>query len=104
MKLPLKWARAGFVLILTCLGTLLLSVFAPEAWMLFLGLALAMVQACVGVYIRFRYLRCPKCKQGACPPRWNPDGRFRCQICGELFRFDGGKTGKPPLDPGIPHL
>ena len=91
MRLPLQWARIGFVLILTCLGTLLVSLLMPEAWMLFLGLFLAMVQAAAGIYIRFHYLRCPHCKEAACPPRWNPDGKFHCPICGQPFRFDGGK-------------
>lgn len=92
MKLPLKWARVGFVLVLTCLGTILLLFFAPDFRIMCYLLALAMVQAGMGIYIRFRYLRCPHCKQGACPPRWNPDGKFRCQICNNTFYFDDGSS------------
>ena len=91
MKLPLKWARVGFVLVLTCLGTLVSLFFAPNFWVMCYLLALAMAQAVAGIYIRFKYLRCPHCKQGACPPRWNPDGKFRCQICNNTFYFDDGR-------------
>ena len=57
MRLPLKWARIGFVLIVACLGTMLLSFFAPTLRLLFLGFGLALVLACIGIYIRFHYLR-----------------------------------------------
>ena len=43
MRLPLKWARIGFVLIVACLGTMLLSFFAPTLRLLFLGFGLALV-------------------------------------------------------------
>lgn len=90
MRLPLKWARIGFVLIVACLGTMLLSFFAPTLRLLFLGFGLALVLACIGIYIRFHYLRCPHCGEAACPPRWDPGEKFHCPICGATFLFDDG--------------
>jgi hypothetical protein len=92
-KLKRKYARCIIVSLIA------IVVMCPGIFVLdhVLGVPKSVLKVLAGIiliatftipFVWMRILRCPHCKQGFAPLRWNPGVRSCCMDCGKIFVFD----------------
>ena len=92
-RLKRKYARgiiiALIVIVLMCPGIFVIDhvLGAPKSVLKILAWVILVATFTIP-FVWMRLLRCPHCKQGFAPLRWNPGVRSCCMDCGKIFVFD----------------